>query len=70
MLQTIETIAANPPTKEEVDRAKATILKNIELTLMLPTASVLDLSEYIAQGDWRLFFLARDRLKKVTPERC
>jgi zinc protease len=26
------------------------------------------MSEYIALGDWRLFFLARDDLDKVTPE--
>ena len=26
------------------------------------------LSESIARGDWRLFFLHRDNLKKVTPE--
>ena len=26
------------------------------------------LSEYIASGDWRLFFLERDRTRKITPE--
>src|SRR3954467_9254295 len=27
----------------------------------------LQMSEWIAQGDWRLFFIHRDRLRAVTP---
>lgn len=68
MLDTIENAAKTPPTKEEVERAKTAQLKNIELSLNDPNRVGLGLSEYIAQGDWRLFFLNRDRLKKVTPE--
>jgi zinc protease len=68
LTKTIETIGANPPTKEEVDRAKASILKNIELTLNSSDRVGLGLSEYIAQGDWRLFFLYRDRIRQVAPE--
>jgi zinc protease len=68
LLQTIENMSEKPPTKEEVDRAKTSTLKNIELTLNDPNRVGLGLSEYIAQGDWRLFFLYRDRLEKVTPE--
>jgi len=26
------------------------------------------LSEWTAQGDWRLYFINRDRIEKVTPE--
>ncbi|MGI8788590.1 MAG: M16 family metallopeptidase [Pyrinomonadaceae bacterium] len=68
MLDTIENAAKTPPTKEEVERAKTAALKDIELSLNDPNRVGLGLSEYIAQGDWRLFFLNRDRLKKVTPE--
>ncbi len=68
LTKTIENIAANPPTKEEVDRAKTSILKNIELTLNSSDRVGLTMSEYAAQGDWRLFFLYRDRVRKVTPE--
>ena len=67
LTKTIETIVANPPTKEEVDRAKTGILKNIELTLNSSDRVGLSMSEYIAQGDWRLFFLYRDRIRQVTP---
>ena len=34
-----------------------------------PTASALTLSEWAAPGDWRLFFLHRDRVEKVTAGR-
>ncbi len=68
LTKTIESIADNPPTKEEVDRAKAGILKNIELTLNSSDRVGLTMSEYIAQGDWRLFFLYRDRIRQVTPD--
>ena len=68
MAETVENFAKTPPTKEEVDRAKTSLLKNIELALNDPNRVGLEMSEWAAQGDWRLFFLTRDRLKKVTPE--
>lgn len=68
LLETIETIGANPPTKDEVERARAQILKNIELSLNNSDQVGLTLSEFIGAGDWRLFFLHRDRLRKVTAE--
>jgi zinc protease len=68
LLTTVEAVATNPPTKEEVERARAQILKNIELVLNNSDQVGLTLSEFIGAGDWRLFFLHRDRLRKVTPE--
>ncbi|MEP6924103.1 MAG: pitrilysin family protein [Pyrinomonadaceae bacterium] len=68
MLVTVENFTATPPTKEEVERAKTQMLKFIDLTLNASDRVGLALSEYISQGDWRLFFLGRDRLRKVTPE--
>ncbi|MDQ5843743.1 MAG: insulinase family protein [Acidobacteriota bacterium] len=68
MLQTIEGIGTTAPTKEEVERARAQILKNIELAMNNSDQIGLTLSEFIGAGDWRLFFLHRDRLRKVTPE--
>ncbi|MEK6300004.1 MAG: pitrilysin family protein [Acidobacteriota bacterium] len=67
MIQTIEETASKAPTAEEVDRARTGLLKNIDLTLNSAERVGLELSEWMAQGDWRLFFLYRDRLKKVTP---
>jgi len=68
LLATIEGITTTPPTKEEVERARSQILKNIELTLNNSDRVGLTLSEFIGAGDWRLYFLHRDRLRKVTPE--
>jgi zinc protease len=68
ILQTIDDLAKNPPTAEEVERARQKLLKNIELALTNSENIGLTMSEYIAMGDWRLYFLRRDRLRKVTPE--
>ncbi len=68
LLETIEGVANNVPTEEEVNRARTSLLKNIDLSLNAPDRVGLELSEWIAMGDWRLFFLHRDRLKKVTPQ--
>ena len=67
MIQTIEESGAKAPTAEEVERARTGLLKNIDLTLNSAERVGLELSEWMAQGDWRLYFLYRDRLKKVTP---
>jgi zinc protease len=59
---------ASPITKEEVERARGTLLKNIDLMLNSADRVGLNLSEYIGEGDWRLFFLNRDRIRKATVE--
>ncbi len=68
-IQTLDAAAGSAPiTKEEVERARAAILKNIDLMLNSADRVGLNLSEYIGQGDWRLFFLARDRIRAATTE--
>jgi zinc protease len=64
----IEGIAKEPPTKEEVDRARTRLLKDIDLMLNNSEGVSITLSETAATGDWRLLFLDRDRIRKVTPE--
>jgi zinc protease len=68
MLRVVDGVISEPPTKEEVDRAKTRLLKNIELALNNSSRIGLAMSESIADGDFRLFFLGRDELEKVTPE--
>ncbi|HYC51946.1 MAG TPA: pitrilysin family protein [Gemmatimonadaceae bacterium] len=53
-------------TAEEVDRAKTQLLKNIESTLNNSEYVGYELTEWAAMGDWRLFFIHRDRIGKVT----
>lgn len=64
----IDKVAHSGVTQEEVDRARRSILKDRELSLLDPNQIAIELSEWAAQGDWRLFFLHRDRIEKVTPE--
>lgn len=68
MRKTLDEIVENPPTQEEVDRAKNEILKSIELMFNSSERIGLSLSEAIGAGDWRLLFLSRDRIKEVTAE--
>ncbi len=56
-----------PPTEEEVNRAKNEYLTSIELSFNNTSSLALQLSEWAAMGDWRLVFLHRDNLEKVTP---
>ncbi len=67
-LKAVEQVTTQPVTSEEVERARLQALKNIELTVNSSDQFGLELSEWIAMGDWRLFFLHRDRMKKVTIE--
>ncbi len=55
-------------TQEQVDRAKNKQIKNIELLLNNSERLGLNLGEYSAKGDWRLFFINRDRVEKVTAD--
>jgi zinc protease len=66
MIETIEQFALKAPTQEEVDRIKTKGIKNIELLLNNAQRVGVGLSEYIAQGDWRLLFHTRNQLEKVT----
>jgi zinc protease len=68
MLGVIDGVVKEPPSKDEVERAKARLLKNIELAFNNSERSAINLSEWEATGDWRLQFLFRDRIKAVTPE--
>src|SRR5579885_1349504 len=68
MLTVIDGIAKEPPSKEEVDRARTRLLKNVELAMVNSQNVGIALSESVGSGDWRLLFLDRDRIKAVTPE--
>ena len=67
MLAVLDDLKENPPTEEEVTRARTRMLKNFEMSLKQSDRVGLRLSESIALGDWRLAFLDRDHLEKVTP---
>ena len=65
-LEVLEGLKSRPVTAEEVDKAKGKLLKEIELTLNDSSELCMALTVFIGRGDWRLFFLQRDRVQAVT----
>ncbi len=68
MLEVLDGLKENPPSAEEVEKAKTRILKNWELGFKQSDRLGLSLSNYIGTGDWRLAFLYRDQVEQVTPD--
>lgn len=68
LIATLEGMAADPITDDEVERARTQLQNDIEMALTNPRELGIALSEFIAMGDWRLFFLYRDRLGEVKRE--
>ncbi len=68
LLATIDEIKSKPFTKEELERQRTSWLKNFDLMMNNSERVALDLSEWQSMGDWRLLFLQRDRVEKVTLE--
>jgi zinc protease len=65
LIATLEGFAAQPITDEEVERARRQLLNDIDMALTNPRELGIALSEFIAMGDWRLFFLYRDGLREL-----
>ncbi len=61
----LEDATSTPFTEDEVDQARQRLLAGYERAMRDPNAVGVALSEAIAQGDWRLLLLARDRLETV-----
>ncbi len=68
LLDVVEKAGDTTFTEAEVERAKQHLLKQRELAAADTGRIAVDLSDWAAQGDWRLYLLHRDRLEKVTPE--
>jgi zinc protease len=66
LIKQVEQAYATPFTDDEVAKARSQLLKDAELLFNDANATATALSEAIASGDWRLFFLQRDRIEAVT----
>jgi zinc protease len=66
LLAVTEGIGKEPITQEELERARTALLNDFEKSQLDTGALVRAISEFAAIGDWRLYFLYRDRLEKVT----
>src|SRR5205823_402967 len=60
---TVEHVGVKGVTAEEVNRARQQILKQRELAANNTAQLGVSLSEWAAQGDWRLYFLHRDYIE-------
>lgn len=68
IVKIVESFHESPPQKDEMERTRQAALNAAEKTLSNHESIGVQMSEYIAMGDWRLFFLGRDDVSKVTPE--
>ena len=65
LLRTLEALADEPITAEELERARTRWLNAWEQGYTDPEQVGQALSESVAQGDWRLLFQLRDRVREV-----
>ncbi|MBL8510859.1 MAG: insulinase family protein, partial [Betaproteobacteria bacterium] len=68
IIKVVEDFYKNAPSKEEMDRVRVNSIKQSEQILNNHERIGVALSEYIALGDWRLFFYGRDLVEKINPE--
>ena len=68
MLQTIDRLIEKGVTEEEVSRVKTRFAAERRRELANSERLAVALSQWAAQGDWRLFFVFRDRTEKLTPK--
>jgi zinc protease len=68
IISTVEQIGTTGVTAEEVNRSRQQILKQREMAANNTAQIGISLSEWAAQGDWRLYFLHRDYIEQVTPD--
>jgi zinc protease len=61
-------VRRRPAHREEMERTRVSFINQSEKALANHESLGVQLSEYIALGDWRLFFLARDDIAKITAE--
>lgn len=67
--ETLNAVKKNPITEEEMNRAKANILKQIDQQNRNSAYMGTYMSEFIGAGDWRLSFIHRDRVEEMTLEK-
>lgn len=66
--QVLDNLKSEPITQEELERAQANLLKQIDQVNRNSAYLGTYMSEYIGAGDWRLSFLHRDRIENMALE--
>jgi len=65
LVSTLESLGGQPVTAEELERARTKWLNQWNRRFTNPEAVGVAMSEAIGQGDWRLYFLERDRVRNL-----
>src|SRR5262244_2394211 len=68
IFDTIASLTRESPTKEEVDRAKTRVIQGMDRTFANSQQLAMQLTDVIADGDWRLLFANYEEIKRVTDE--
>ena len=68
LFDSLQTVMDKGISAENVTRAKEKLLKQYEQAENNSSRLAVELTEWVSMGDWRLRFLYRDALEKVTPE--
>lgn len=68
LADTVESLETTPLSEDDVETARRRLLDASDASRADPEAFCEALADWEAIGDWRLFFLHRDRLKQVTVE--
>ena len=66
LLTTMDEVGKMNFTEEELTRSKNILLKYMEDLNSKTTDLAIQLTEHIGAGDWRLWFLSRDRIENLT----
>jgi len=68
IIDALATLGREAPTAEEVARAKTRIVQGMDRSFANSQQLAMNLTDVIADGDWRLLFTNYEELKRVTPE--
>jgi zinc protease len=68
LLEAVEGVVKDGVQAAEFERARTRLLNDFEKAQLETASLVRALSEFQAMGDWRLYFLYRERLRKVALE--
>jgi zinc protease len=68
LTEAVEDFGRHPPTAEEMERERRNLTNEIERSLNDPQRVGVALSEPIALGDWRLYFVGRERIASITAD--
>jgi len=66
LTDTIESAVNNGITEKDVQRSKVQLIKHREMQASDTSGIAVELSEWAAQGDWRMYGLHRERVENVT----